>query len=183
MRYLIEQARLAGAVPRVHGNGFIQFDLSPEVRLHIWGHPAIPRQAVPTPIHDHMFGFSSLILRGQLTNARYELEDGPATHALYRAVNRDREDTVLQPNGQTFRLRPAIITTYRMGETYAMEPGAIHESIATMPTATVVLKRGRLTTGTPAIYVPLNLTPDNVFHRYIDEDYLWSIIRSVMGPE
>jgi hypothetical protein len=50
-----------GVRPRVHGNGFIQVDLTADTRLHVWGDKRIPRQNVYTPIHDHVFGFESTI--------------------------------------------------------------------------------------------------------------------------
>ena len=48
------------ARPRVHPNGFIQLDISPRKRFHIWAHPDIPqsgREDKEEDIHDHVFGF------------------------------------------------------------------------------------------------------------------------------
>ena len=64
--------RLRELEPRVHGNGFIQCDLPHRKRLHIWGHPAIPRQKVSSPIHDHVFSFASIVLVGRLVNIVYK---------------------------------------------------------------------------------------------------------------
>ena len=56
---LINELKERGISPRVHGNGFIQVDLTHDTRLHVWGDKRIPRQNTYTPIHDHVFGFKS----------------------------------------------------------------------------------------------------------------------------
>ncbi len=69
-----------GKVPRVHGNGFIQLDLTDRTRLHVW-HPSVPRQKVATQIHDHVFSFESCCIVGRLINVVYkfiELSPGDA---------------------------------------------------------------------------------------------------------
>jgi hypothetical protein len=61
-----------------------------------------------------------------------------------------------------------------------MRIGEIHESVVTQPTITVILKFGlTLAQGgaPPSVFVPLDTTPDNTFHRYsMDQELLWSII-------
>lgn len=206
--HLLAQAHAAQHQPRVHGNGFIQLDLSDTARLHIWGHPDIPQQKTNTPIHDHMFAFSSLILRGAMTNAEYDIQwDGkeafgdpkdlrdlryeltpsrfPTTHTIYKAEVRDRQDTILKPTDYAVHLRAKSITTYTAGQSYTMEVGQIHESVVTGPTATIILKRGRTLaqgSASPSIFVPVGLEPDNGFHRYaLPAERLWQIIHEVIG--
>lgn len=148
MIHLIRQAQTRGYVPRVHGNGFVQLDLSETVRLHVWGHPSIPRQKTDTPIHDHRFAFSSLILKGAMTNNLYEMmaprnvHAMKATHREHRAVVRDRQDTVLEFTGRYVHLAPRTAITYRPGDSYAMRIGEIHESIVHERTITVICKYG-----------------------------------------
>lgn len=90
------QAHARQSRPRVHGNGFIQLDLTDRRRLHIWGDPRIPRQRVPSTIHDHTFNFSSRVYRGQIIHREIALEPHPdGAYRLYQAVCRHGEDTRL----------------------------------------------------------------------------------------
>lgn len=74
--------RAVGERPRVHGNGFIQLDVTPRTRLHFWS-PEIPRQKVATPIHDHVFGFVSYVI----DIMSFETQEQPLpTHARIRAI-------------------------------------------------------------------------------------------------
>lgn len=183
---LVRQAHARGRVPRVHGNGFLQLDLSDNARLHIWGHAAIPRQTTPTPIHDHRFGFASLILKGAMTNCLYEMMEPndvykmKATHLEHSAMVRDRQDTILVSTGRLVHLASRGAITYLPGDSYSMRIGEIHESVVTQPTVTVILKVGlTLAQGgaPPSIFVPLDMEPDNTFHRYsMDQELLWAII-------
>lgn len=172
-------------VPRVHGNGFIQLDLTPSRRLHIWGHPDIPKQATPTPLHDHAFGFTSRILMGILHNDLYRFM--PQAHGGYmvHVVNvRDREDTTLHPTGEVGMIAHAGGATYRAGDTYSMRPGEIHESTPEGLTVSIIDKVGQtLSQGgpTPRVFVKHGLVPDNMFHRYaMKPDELWTIIADVL---
>lgn len=186
---LVRRAQAAGRIPRVHGNGFLQLDLSDSARLHIWGHAAIPRQTTPTPIHDHRFAFSSLILKGSMTNCLYEaiyrprgVEDNAIkpTHLEHTAMVRDRQDTILVSTDRYFALDAKQATTYLPGDSYSMKVGEVHESITSQPTITIILKHGpSLTQGgsSPSVFVPLDTEPDNTFHRYsMDHELLWAII-------
>src|SRR5512146_542220 len=100
------QSRTTDYSPRVHGNGFIQLDITPTVRLHLWGDARIPRQRVATTIHDHAFGFTSRVVLGSLNHRVVHL--APASEAdlfaseamvyqPHRVHTRHGEDTGLQP--------------------------------------------------------------------------------------
>lgn len=169
--------------PRVHGNGFLQLDLTPEMRLHIWGDPRIPRQAVATPIHDHTFGFTSRVLRGSLTDLRYQAVNNPAgLYAVHQARVREGEDTVLEPTGQRVSLFPLPSRMLLAGQTYTMIPGEIHETIPSDHgvSVSVITKVGlTLAQGgsSPRVFVPVGREPDNTFHRYaVPEAELWQIL-------
>src|SRR3546814_6146607 len=69
----LKAVRERGGRPRVHGNGFIQLDLTERGRLHIWGAPRIPRQKTATPIHDHVFGFESTVAVGRPVNLVFRI--------------------------------------------------------------------------------------------------------------
>ena len=92
----LEAVRASGSRPRVHGNGFIQLDLTERSRLHVWGDPRIPRQKVSTPIHDHVFGFTSTIIVGRLINVIYDVELRRfGDFNIFTPEIREGEDTVL----------------------------------------------------------------------------------------
>lgn len=186
--------------PRVHGNGFIQLDLTPTKRLHIWGHPDIPKQVSSTQVHNHQFDFTSRVITGKMINRMYTWDLLPeimdvrddaaylhlhlATHQIYRAVVRDREDTVLQPTGEYGVLRVDHDESFTAGHSYTMQRGDLHESIPVGLTATIIDKTGpTLSQGGPQpnVYVPISVLPDNEFNRYgIAQETLWRIIADVL---
>lgn len=186
LRALIQACRMAGTRPRVHGNGFIQLDLSPSKRLHVWGDSRIPRQAVPSPIHDHTFSFTSRIISGKLIHRTIAITpDRDGAYRLYKAEVRHGEDTrlVLQPLRQM-----AVIVDERLlraGDSYAFKAGLFHETIAPWPCVTVIEKDGpSLAQGGPAprVLVPEGLTPDNDFDRYATPpELLWQIIEEALA--
>jgi hypothetical protein len=174
--------------PRVHGNGFIQLDLSPSSRLHIWGHPDIPRQDVATAVHDHRFGFRSRVLLGRMGNRRYLSRPVPeqyfahsSLHQVYTPEVREGEDTVLVPTGQKVLLGPISFDFARTGEHYTMNAGDIHESVPFGLTVTLIEKKELLNIS-PRVFVPGGMRPDNSFNRYnVPEDVLWRIIAETMS--
>lgn len=178
-------AALRGTRPRVHGNGFIQLDLTDRVRLHVWGDSRIPRQRVETPIHDHTFGFTSLVLGGRLRQLSYVVDASGAWRKFvpHRATVRKGEDTVLSPAGDPVSLRPDMMRSQLLtaGGTYSMRPGEIHETLPQGIAVSVIVKDGpSLAQGgsSPTVYVPLGWSPDNDFDRYAaPQDLLWQIIQ------
>lgn len=182
--------------PRVHGNGFIQLDLTDRVRLHVWGHPDIPRQAQPTPIHNHVFGFKSWCLIGRLVNVEYELDPGGAEFQVYEAMARHEQDTILARNEELVGIRQTRTTVtlpvpdngggYEpMRSSYYFKRFNFHEIFTPEPTITIMKKDGpTLAQGAesgPKILVPAGRTPDNDFNRYgHDPKLLWAIIGDVI---
>lgn len=185
----LNAARAVGTVPRVHGNGFIQVDLSPETRAHFWG-PMIPRQKVSSPIHDHSFGFTSKVLAGEIIQIEYwplpVMRASHATHRVHTAQVRAGEDTILVPTGDFVRLRcTQAFPVGRGHNTYRMLPGDIHETYAFCPAISVIEKDGMtLAQGGPAprVFVPLGLEPDNEFRRdAFPPEHLWVSIQNVLA--
>ncbi len=184
-----------GVIPRVHGNGFIQIDLDDVRRLHIWGHPDIPHQKTYSPIHDHIFNFTSHILAGRMVNVNYELierEDG--NFNIYHPAVRNKEDTVLeQMDDKRYVIWPqatAVVcgdsSFMGFGRQYHMAAGVFHETFPTGPTATIIFKMGKTQAEgndsvLPRVLVPRGVDPDNEFDRYgFDEDKLWDITFEVL---
>ena len=171
---MIAEAKRQGRKPRVHGNGFLQLDLDDVRRFHIWGHPLIPAQKTPTPIHDHTFTFESEVIVGVMVNDlfRYEVTSpNRFTHRVYRAQVREGEDTMLVAENAwdswgelKFLGRHELLP----GASYTLTPEAIHESSVKGLTLTVITKHGKtLSQGgsSPRVFVPKGVEPDNSFHR------------------
>lgn len=184
--------KIAKSRPRVHGNGFIQIDLDARCRLHIWNHPEIPRQKVNTAIHDHVFGFESLCLKGRLINIDYVPRPGenysPSNRLfkMYTAECREGEDTMLQQQGYAlYRAIPTKHTHIYEGDFYRIGAYDFHETVALEPSATVIVKDGpTLAQGAaakPRILVQEDQEPDNEFNRYAaSEELLWRITEEVL---
>ncbi len=189
--------RATGSRPRVHGNGFIQLDLTATTRLHVW-HPSVPKQRVSTPIHDHVFSFDSLCIAGRLVNVIYrfvevEAEDPTAEFRLYTPQVREGCDTVLWPTDTCGYVGPLGVDMVMArslgvcGNTYHMPRYQFHESIAPDGiAATIITKVGRTqaqgATRVPRVLVPRGLQPDNEFNRHhvCPEPRLWRIIEQTL---
>lgn len=170
---------------RVHGNGFIQMDLALGRRLHVWGHPDIPRQRVATPIHDHAFGFASTILVGRIVDVRYDLEltSFDWDHSVFSPRVRVGEDTILEDTGTCGRLEIREAACYDVGTVYGCPIGDLHETFTSGPAATVITKLDRAPVNyRPSVLVPRGQKPDNDFIRYeITAQKLWEIVQEVLS--
>ena len=202
--------------PRVHANGFIQIDITKSVRLHIWGHHDIPRQRVPTPIHDHTFNFTSRVLFGALNDRLYSIAEPQPESAfapeqqlyqLHVARVARGDNTTLFPEGPHVIARcerSVMWSPMRWdlepfddpqladggGDTYTMCAGEFHESIALMPSASVIIKDGAsLAQGgpSPRVLVPIGQQPSNEFDRHaaLTVGCIWQIVTNVvrLDPE
>lgn len=174
------------ARPRVHGNGFIQLDLTARRRLHVWGDPRIPRQVVPSTIHDHTFSFTSIVVGGQIVNRCVDLkEDSNGAYEMYQAVTNHGEDTRLVKSSARFNATVTAEHLLRAGDTYQFEARRFHETIAPWLCVTVIDKDGpTLAQGgpNPNVLVPTGLQPDNTFDRYqVEPGRLWTIIYEALS--
>ncbi len=172
-----------GLRPRVHGNGFIQLDISKEVRLHIFGDERIPHQKVSTQLHDHTFGFISQILSGTLENVRYSVKEDPkGNFKVYKAFVRDKEDTVLRDTSGRVCVEESKREILKAGDSYSMVAGEFHESMPHGRVVTIITKDSlTLSQGgnSPTVLVPVGQEPDNDFNRYsLPPEELWNIITS-----
>jgi len=111
-----------------HGNGFLKvvlLDRGYKLRLHIW----FAGQSCEENIHDHRWGFSSLVLTGALTSEiwkdhahgqqfqEYEYHAASKTHAPFKT------DAGLQ----TLKLDHVQVNT--AGDSYVMPKGKLHRII------------------------------------------------------
>jgi hypothetical protein len=181
----VNHVRQRGARPRVHGNGFVQLDLTPSRRLRVWGDPRIPRQVIPSTIHDHTFSFQSVVCRGQLVHREIHLyADELGGYEKYYAVTNHGEDTRLVKSKDRFDAIITRETLLRTGDTYEFKARLFHETVAPWLCVTVIDKDGpTLSQGgpNPNVLVPFGLEPDNTFDRYqTDADLLWQVIKEAL---
>lgn len=179
-----QKLKSKGRVPRVHGNGFIQLDLNDEGtrRLHVW-HEDIPRQAVATPVHDHVFDLRSIVLLGTLIHS--ELIPGNntfGTHRIYRAEQEEgTQNTILVPDEGLVSLYISQKLVLGAGSIYTFPAGKLHQTDHVGLTATVMDKiNAPANYGRPRVLVSVGKEPDNEFRRdNHDPEILWPFIEEV----
>lgn len=183
--------RALGNFPRVHPNGFIQFDLvTPGRRMHIWPKPGVFHfgQNSDSPIHDHIFRMKSMIIRGSLTQLRYQLDlshEGKPTHEIFIADYLKQSESVLKPTGVEGLLRHDIAHNDALveNEMYHQPPFTFHDTQpGRTPLVTIMQKGEVFAEYNPRVLVPIGETPDNDFRRdQYSEDLLWEIIEDALA--
>ena len=166
--------------PRVHPNGFLQIDLDSRRRMHIWGHPDIPRQIAYHPIHDHVFGFKSTVLVGRIVNVVYrprEVEGGRYSLYQCRPFENRGWGTELAPAGiddrahdKRYEMDVVRADMVHADESYSMKRFEFHESVPVQPSITVMEKDSPTLHENPNgprpyVAVPERVEVDNEFKR------------------
>lgn len=172
---------------RLHGNRFIQIDLGPGVRMHVWSDILPMAQVLPAPIHTHDYDFSSRILSGWLVNVRFtQAHTYPSTvtpndgseryHDLYQV---DRAAGILIPRNLTVELTIKDVVSYRTGNHYHMKWPEIHATSYIGHAITCIIA-GQPTSSPPVVFLPQGISPDNEYRRdKYAEDYLWDLVAEV----
>ena len=181
----LKKVKDAGYGPRVHGNGFIQLDLTKRSRLNVWGDPEIPRQVTRTPIHDHTRDFFSQIIVGRLVSIPYTIEsDEKGDYTIHESVTSEKEGTFLRHFNKRVRLIPGVPDIVEHGTErvqYTVKKGVFHEVFTDAPAATIMQRSGQATYPC-RVLVREGVTPDNSFDRYAhDEGMLWNIIERTLA--
>lgn len=181
MRIDFDYVRRAGRNIRIHGNGFVQIDLldRPGARVHLFGHPTIPRQVSPTPIHDHRFGFVSMVMTGCLVNVMWDADHGyEPTHEVCTYRPGRGEDTKLEPLGKRVTVFRRYAEVLQPGQSYRVNATELHETFANEPTLTLMEKTHQHDV-VPRVLCRLGQEPDNSFDRHamMAEADLWDVVR------
>ncbi|MEV3978227.1 hypothetical protein [Nonomuraea sp. NPDC049758] len=144
MQAALSQSAQAPAIR--HPNGFTKIPLSASADkrrlfLHVWENPASDSQ-----IHDHRWGFTSIVLAGHLVNTTYNLE--PCVSGM--SDMRGAHIATYSSDGATFALEPAggsavvpvvrARVTLSRGEQYSQEPTELHRVAAAAGTVTFVAR-------------------------------------------
>lgn len=176
--------RSLGNKPRVHPNGFIQLDLSEKRRLHVW-HPRLTiRQRTFSPIHNHIFSFTSKVYVGRLINVIYGFKPNPSgSHEEWQVRAIEGQNTELvKTEGGRINLDPLLVDVVVSGGEYTMDKRAFHETLCNEPTLTIMEKSDAEFSMGPncqgaSVIVPWNEKPDNAFRRDDHDNHiLWGYI-------
>jgi hypothetical protein len=175
----VEDLQATGRLPRIHGNGFIQFDLNEEgtKRLHVW-HDSIPRQVTATPIHDHVFALKSRVIAGTLIHEVLDTVEGD-THRVFRAQQEEgTQNTILVPDEGTVALEVVKRHVLPTGSVYEFPAWELHQTEHYGLTTTIMDKiDAPKEYGRPRVLVPVGKQPDNEFKRDgHDPEFMWKLI-------
>lgn len=153
-------------MPTMHPNGFVQYPLNEDYRLHIWAPGMPPGQLVHTPIHDHTFDFESTVIIGKLEQISYKVarqyfthSDEETSHWLWGAAD------ILQPVSGGVELEREERLVLAPGSVYRFPAGKFHESHGIGFTVTIMHKTARNVTPWAYVAVPWGMEPDNEFRR------------------
>jgi len=184
----LDELRALGRRPRLHPNGFIQFDIMPNVwRLNVWTPQAL-RSKPLHPIHNHSFDIRSTIITGMLTNITYVFKSSgigePFTTVLHRATRLAGHDSMLTvvediPAFGELHFRDAV--SCNPGESYTLPRNVLHDSIPHGLTATIMRVENPDPKYGPLVAVPAGIEPDNEHRREeYDEEILWTFIDAAL---
>ena len=126
----INDLKQTGAEPSWFGLGFVQLKLSPEQRMHFW-HPELASNMPEEELHDHRYGFTSKVVRGELTNHLFNFR--PNHEGDYMCTTVSCDPSVQAPNHPSPRgnIEPVGSFTIPEGGSYSLPKGAFHKTVAT----------------------------------------------------
>lgn len=175
----------------LHGLGFIQVKLQGNQRLHVW-HPELPRRKCfeHSNIHDHRFGFTSLVLVGEQHNQVYSIQQTgnheKATHVSYLHEG-PRSEFGNRPWIENDLL--IVTSTYnqavKAGESYFMQPHVYHSSLPGGDGKLATLMTKTIETDIAAHSLCANgIAPDVDFDRHQwTPSRLWKMVAEVLGGQ
>jgi hypothetical protein len=108
----------------------LRLDDRREYRLHVWDPDFSDDEP---PVHDHPFDFTSSIIVGEMTNARYEESDAGVefSRTRYSPADEDSRRT------DTVRLS-AVTSTFTEGDHYSQLASELHDSRQVPGTVTII---------------------------------------------
>jgi hypothetical protein len=142
MQRLIETPNFMGVQAEAHPLGFLCFRWSlntvQTLRLHLWSIDFDWRQVPDWQIHDHVFGFESVVVHGELLNKCYEpapLNQGPKRHwPIYEVAYRDGKSR-LRDTRADVNMRIASTQVVRALNAYKIGVSVLHRTKLVSPMA------------------------------------------------
>lgn len=176
--------KASGMEPRVHGNGFLQLDLTPTTRLHVWDE-GLPKQTLRTSIHDHLFGINSTVICGALLHTEFDIEAVPFKNANYNVFVAEAQEgtnnTILVPTGESVILHKVASSLMLPGTSYYFPPFKFHDTDYRYGTTATIMEKVDKQQGQSRVLVPLGGTPDNDFDREgFDPEELWPFVERAL---
>ena len=149
----------------------------------------MPRQAVNSSIHDHVFSINSTVICGTLVHKEFtaiEVEGFEASGDGFKVYQAEQvegsNNTVLKWNGTFLRLQTFKTLHLGPGETYTFPAYEFHDTDHIGLTATIMEKiDAPVDYGRPRVLVPVGQEPDNEFNREgFDPDILWPFVKEAL---
>ena len=180
----------------LHGLGFIQVELNPHQRLHVW-HPDLPRRTCfeHSQIHTHSFDFQSTVLVGEMLNHKhYEGRLGSqvdVTDLPFTAYRHEGERTAsgnrpwVQQPGTVWLSSHIYTSRVRAGEWYKMHGPDMHSTQPLGDGKVATLMTKTFTGHEPAFsLVAEGIVPDADFDRFqLASEQLWTAVMEVLGAD
>lgn len=124
----------------LQGFGMLRLYLSKNTRLHVWN----SNFAVPnfSPIHDHPWDFSSLIIVGEIRQHRYiklsRMMPAMCEEFLHTKIKCGPGGGPVEDRADPIYLRRGPLETYRPGDVYEQKAHELHESLPVDGTVTII---------------------------------------------
>lgn len=169
----------------LHGLGFVQVQLPGNQRIHVW-HPELPRRRCfeHSAIHNHRFGFRSIVLVGEQINIPVAvLPSETGSHMLYlhegkRTASGGRPWV---PDGRVALLECDPVSI-KAGESYWMQPYDYHRTTSggNGQVATLLTKMNEGNAGAHSSCL-IGVDPDVDFDRFQwSPSRLWEVVSAVL---
>lgn len=165
--------------PYWFGLGFIQLKIDANTRLHFW-HPELAPNVDDEEIHDHRYDFKSTILKGELTNTLFDVQNVENGEYELCWVNCKPEHSSTPEYISDVSIKPVSSIAYKAGQYYNMGMDDFHRSKFTVPTVTY-LERGAVLKEKARI-VKNKLKPSVCpFSVKKSEEEIWKIIQEILS--
>lgn len=122
-----------------------------KVRLHLWPAVGAKQQSSDCLIHDHVFEFTSWVLKGTIENVEYTVDQEGDQYSIYEASSPDNT-SVLTKTSRKIDLRVERRKKYHAGTNYTIRAGQLHETIlVSSESAATVLITNDVSSGSPVV--------------------------------
>lgn len=174
---LVDILQERGHTPAWFGLGFIQVKVSAIKRYHFW-HPELTANVAEEDIHDHRYGFTSTIYRGQMIQEYFDYKLSPdGSHELYD-VSCDSQNPGPVGPAQRVDVIPSSTVTLKEMSRHTLPQGSFHRVSAEL-CVTQVLRE------IPAVPLARVIRPVGAPHvcpfaKTYSEDFLWKLADEAM---
>jgi len=154
------------------GLGFIQLKIDETYRLHFYS-PELP--SITEDIHNHRYHFTSKVLKGNISNFLWKIEDGDSHLLKNESCNPDITAPVLD---KLCSAKLVELGVYETGHSYQLTDDVFHQVEA--ENCVTLLKRGDYTKEFAQIVIPKDEQSVCPFSKKIDETTLWKLIKDML---